>query len=273
VAATAKKKFSVTLAEKADIHDLYERSVQAVDVEAEFLRDTYRALRGRDPMSLREDFCGTASLACEWVRTSPRRHAIGVDLDADVLDWGRRNRVARLRETARARVKLLNDDVRSVKTDKVDIVGAFNFSYFCFKTRDEMRSYFARVHQALQPDGLFFLDAFGGPDASDLTKEKTKLEGFTYVWEQAEFEPVTGRLLCHIHFKFPDGSKIKRAFTYDWRLWTLPELRELLAEAGFAKVRVYWEGDDGEGGGNGEFKEHATGVADPAWIAYLVAEK
>ena len=232
VAATAKKRFSVTMAEKADIHDLYERAVQAVDVEAEFLRDTFRALRGREALSLREDFCGTASLACEWVRTGPRRHAIGVDLDADVLDLRR-----------------------------------------AFLERDEMRDYFARVHDALKPDGVFFLDAFGGPDASDLTKEKTKINGFTYIWEQAEFEPVTGRILCHIHFKFPDGSKIKRAFTYDWRLWTLPELRELLAEAGFSKVRVYWEGDDGDGGGNGEFKEHATGEADLAWIAYLVAEK
>ena len=46
MAATAKKKLSATMAEKADIHDLYEQSVQAVDVEAEFLRDTYRALRG-----------------------------------------------------------------------------------------------------------------------------------------------------------------------------------------------------------------------------------
>ncbi len=34
MAATAKKKFPVTMAEKADIHELYERSVQAVDVEA-----------------------------------------------------------------------------------------------------------------------------------------------------------------------------------------------------------------------------------------------
>jgi SAM-dependent methyltransferase len=273
VAATAKNKLSATMAEKADIHDLYERSVQAVDVEAEFLRDTFRALRSREPTSLREDFCGTASLCCEWVRQGARRHAIGIDIDADVLDWGRRNRVARLPETARARVKLLNDDVRTVATASVDIVGAFNFSYFCFKTRAEMRKYFERVHAALQADGVFFLDAFGGPDASDLTKEKTKIGGFTYIWEQAEFEPVTSRILCHIHFKFPDGSKIKRAFTYDWRLWTLPELRELLHEAGFAKVRVYWEGDDGKGGGNGIFREHATGEADLAWIAYIVAEK
>ena len=273
MAATAKRSLSATMAEKADIHDLYERSVQSVDVEAEFLRDTFRALRGREPLSLREDFCGTASLACEWVRGGARRHAIGVDVDSDVLDWGRANRLKRLPEAARARVRLLNDDVRTVTTECVDLVGAFNFSYFCFKTRDEMRSYFVRVREALKADGVFFLDAFGGPDASDLTKEKTKVDGFTYIWEQAEFEPVTGRILCHIHFKFSDGSKIKRAFTYDWRLWTLPELRELLLEAGFAKVRVFWEGDDGDGGGNGEFREHATGEADLAWIAYLVAER
>ena len=273
MAASAKKKLSGTMAERADIHDLYEQAVQAVDLEIEFLQKTFRTLRGRDALSFREDFCGSASASCEWVRTHPLRHAVGIDIDAAVLEWGRRNRVARLPETARARLKLLNDDVRNVVTDPVDLVGAFNFSYYCFKTRDELCRYFARVHAALKPDGVFFLDCFGGPEASDLQKEKTKLDGFTYVWEQADFEPVTSRIVCHIHFKFPDGSKIKRAFTYDWRLWTLPELRELLTEAGFAKVRVYWEGDDGDGGGNGEFAEHATGEPDLAWIAYLVAEK
>ena len=107
--------------------------------------------------------------------------------------------------------------------------------------------------------GCSFSTYSAGPDASDLQKEKTKLDGFTYIWDQAEFEPVTSRIVCHIHFKFPDGSKIKRAFTYDWRLWTLPEFREILTEAGFAKVRVYWEGTDDDGEGNGEFTEHRDG--------------
>jgi SAM-dependent methyltransferase len=274
VSATAKKKTAATMAEKADIHDLYEQSVQAVDVEAEFLNDTFRALRKRAPLRLREDFCGTASLCCEWVRRDPERHAVGVDIDKPTLDWGRKHRLAKLPQSARARVRLLHDDVRSVQTEPVDIVGAFNFSYFCFKSRDEMRAYFERVRHALADDGVFFLDAFGGPEASDLVKEKTKIDSnFTYIWEQAEFEPVTSRILCYIHFKFSDGSKLKRAFTYDWRLWTLPELRELLTEAGFSRVRVYWEGDDGDGEGNGVFTEHSTGEADLAWIAYLVAEK
>ena len=244
MAATAKKKFSVTMAEKADIHDLYEQSVQAVDVEAEFLRDTYRALRGREAVSS----------ARGLLRHGESRLRVGAHGSAPARDRrGSRRRRARLgaAQSCRAvagdgactRSSCLNDDVRTVSTERVDIVGAFNFSYFCFKAREEMRDYFARVHEALNRDGVFFLDAFGGPDASDLTKEKTKIDGFTYVWEQAEFEPVTSRILCHIHFKFPDGSKIKRAFTYDWRLWTLPELRELPDRSGLlAGSRVLGRG-------------------------------
>ena len=98
-------------------------------------------------------------------------------------------------------------------------------------------------------------------------------DGFTYIWEQAEFHPVTNHMRCHIHFKFPDGSKIKKAFTYEWRLYTAPEIRDLLLEAGFSKVTVYWEGEDEDGEGNGEFTPDAEGTPDLAWIAYIVAEK
>jgi SAM-dependent methyltransferase len=273
VGASAKRKKHRTMAETADRHELYEQAVQAVDAEVEFLEETFRALRGRDAVSFREDFCGTASAACEWVRSRPGRFAIGVDNDPSVLEWGRKNRVARLKKADRPRVELLLDDVRSVETQPVDIVGAFNFSYFMFKTRDELRAYFGRVRDALNPDGVFFLDAFGGPEGIDVQKEKTKLDGFTYIWDQAHYEPVTGRMVCHIHFKFPDGSKLKKAFSYDWRLWTLPEIRELLLEAGFSSARVYWEGEDEDGEGNGEYTESATGDPDPAWIVYIIAEK
>ena len=261
------------MAERADIHELYEQAVQSVDTEVEFVEETFRALRGRDAVGFREDFCGTASAACQWVRTGSGRYAIGVDNYLGVLEWGRQNRVARLPEADRARVKLLHDDVRTVVTEPVDIVGAFNFSYFLFKTRDELRNYFVHVRDTLTEDGVFFLDAFGGPEAIEVQKEKTKFDDFTYIWDQAEFHPVTHHMLCHIHFRFPDGSKIKKAFSYDWRLWTLPEIRELLLEVGFASARVYWEGEDEDGEGNGEFTESATGTPDLAWVSYIVAEK
>lgn len=270
---TAQTKKKLKLAEQADIHELYEAAVQSVEPEIEFLQKTFRELRARDAKSFREDFCGTASASCEWVRTGEDHYAIGVDIDGDVLDWGRKHRVARLPEASRPRVQLLKEDVMTVAAGPVDLVGAFNFSYWIFKTRDELRQYFVRVRDALVPDGVFFIDAYGGSEAYATQKEKTKLDGFTYVWDQAVFEPVTAHTVCHIHFKFPDGSKIKRAFTYDWRLWTLPELRELLEESGFSKVAVYWEGTDEDGEGNGEFTEDPAGDADPAWIAYLVAQR
>jgi hypothetical protein len=160
-----------------------------------------------------------------------------------------------------------------VATDPVDIVGAFNFSFFMFETRDSLRDYFQRCRAGLNDDGVLFLDAFGGPEGIAVQKEKTKFDDFTYIWDQAEFNPVTNRIVCHIHFKFPDGSKLKKAFTYEWRFWTLPEIRELLLEAGFASARIYWEGEDEDGEGNGEFTETDTGEADLAWVCYIVAEK
>jgi hypothetical protein len=136
-----------------------------------------------------------------------------------------------------------------------------------------MLNYLRRCYESVKADGLLFLDLFGGPESMEETKEKTKHDGFTYVWHQARFHPVTNHIQCYIHFKFKDGSRIKRAFSYSWRVWTAPEIRDLLLEAGFANVTVYWEGEDENGDGNGEFTPSATGEADLAWVAYVVAEK
>jgi SAM-dependent methyltransferase len=262
-----------TMAEQADRHELYEASVQNVEEECEFVTDRFREIRGRKALSFREDFCGTASAACQWVRQGSRHTAIGVDIDPDVLAWGRKNRLNRLTVEQRERLKLIESDVMAVMTEPVDIVGAFNFSYFLFKKRTEMLNYFRSVRASLKDDGIFFLDAFGGYEAFEEMKEKTKYDGFSYVWHQAKYYPVTGEILCHIHFKFRDGSKIKKAFTYDWRLWTLPEILELLDEAGFRKSTVYWEGTDEDGEGDGVFAPEEKGEADAGWITYLVAEK
>ncbi|HLT91519.1 MAG TPA: class I SAM-dependent methyltransferase [Woeseiaceae bacterium] len=262
-----------TMAEKADIYELYEEAVQDVEMEVEFLQTTFRELRGRTAHVFREDFCGTASACCQWVRQGKEFRAIGVDIDPSVLEWGRKNRVGRLSPEDQARVQLLESDVMTVETPPVDVIAALNFSYFIFDTRDRMRTYFKRCYDALTDDGVLFLDMYGGPEAQEETKEKTKYKNFTYIWHQAEFHPVTHYVRCHIHFKFPDGSKIKKAFSYEWRLWTAPEIRELLLEAGFKKATVYWEGEDEDGEGNGEFTPDEKGVADLAWIAYVVAEK
>ena len=66
---------------------------------------------------------------------------------------------------------------------------------------------------------------------------------------------------------------MRRAFEYDWRMWTIPEIRECMEDAGFKSTYVYWEGDDGDGGGNGEFERITTEENCEAWIAYVVGLK
>ena len=266
-AKTANKGKKLTMAELADIHELYEESVQNVPNEVSFLATTFRERSGRTGFTLREDFCGTASLACEWVKQGTEFSAIGVDIDPAVLDWGRQNRVGRLDTEDQARVRLIESDVLDVETPAVDLLAAFNFSYWIFEERATMLRYFRSCYEALVEDGILFLDMFGGPESFEETREKTKHDGFTYIWDQHEFHPVTNHMQCYIHFKFPDGSKLKRAFSYSWRLWTAPELRDLLLDAGFKDVTVYWEGEDDDGEGNGEFTPDARGEADLAWIA------
>ena len=268
-----KGKPGATMAEMADRHQLYEASVQNVGEECGFITNTFEQLRGRTPLSWREDFCGTAAAACHWATLSPEHTAFAVDLDPEVLDWGRKNRLTRLTSEQQARVQMIESNVLTVDTPKVDALGAFNFSYWIFQTRPLMLEYFARVKDTLKDDGIFFLDAFGGYESMEEMKEKTKYDDFTYIWEQATYHPVTGEMTCHIHFKFPDKSKLKKAFSYTWRLWTLPEIQELLLEAGFKNPTVYWEGTDKDGEGNGVFEPDAKGEADAGWIAYIVAEK
>ncbi|BAN68627.1 conserved hypothetical protein [endosymbiont of unidentified scaly snail isolate Monju] len=265
------------MASQADRHRLYELAVQCAEAEVDFVIDTFRELRGRKPLHLREDFCGTANVCCEWVRRGARHTAVGVDLDGEVLDWGRRHRLGALTERQRSRVALLQDDVLDAQTRPTDVVLAMNFSYWLFKQRSDLLRYFRSVHNNLVDDGIFFLDAYGGYDAFREIDEEREIddggEGFTYIWDQDHFNPVDNNLVCHIHFAFPDGSVMERAFTYDWRLYTLPEIRDLLDEAGFSRTTVYWQGWDEDGEASGEFYPTETADADAGWICYLVAEK
>ena len=269
--ATRKRKD--TMASKADVHALYEQAVQCVEAEIDFVDETFAKLRRRRARHLREDFCGTANAACEWVRRRRTNRAVAVDIDAGVLEWGRRHNVEPLGRSA-WRIELVHADVLEVDRTGMDAVLAMNFSYWVLHTRASLRGYFGKVRDALVDDGVFFLDAYGGYDAFREMKETTENDGFTYVWDQAWYDPITGRNRCRIHFRFPDGSRIRDAFVYEWRLWTLPEIREVLDEAGFRDVTVYWQGtDEKTGEGNGEFAPAEHGEADAGWITYITALK
>lgn len=258
-------------AKTADKHVLYQLSVQAPETEVDFLNAWFTKIAGKKPLSLREDFCGTAILCAEWVKSHAERTATGVDIDRKVLAWGTEHNLGPLSEEQQSRVTLLRQDVRAKVRQKHDLICAFNFSYWIFKTREALVEYFAIVRSGLAPGGLFFLDAYGGWESHEPMKEHRKIKaGFTYVWDQNSFDAITHDVTNYIHFEFQDGTKLPKAFRYDWRFWSLPELQELLREAGFSKVHVYW--DTSTDPTEDKYRERTRAPNQPGWLAYLVAE-
>jgi hypothetical protein len=264
-----------------DKHILYEAAVQSVDADQIFMERLFRRRRGRAPRTFREDFCGTAALSCEFVRRHPGNRAWGVDLHRPTLDWGRRHNLSLLGPES-GRVTLLHRNVLHVRKPPVDMVAALNFSYGVFHTREELARYFRTAYESLNDEGVFVLDAYGGTESIDVLTEKrpipasrrpdgTRVPAFTYVWEQASFNPVDHHTVCHIHFRFRDGSRRQRAFTYDWRLWTLPEMTDLLRETGFRDPEIYVEGwDDIADESDGVFRLRRRYDQMAGWIAYVV---
>lgn len=258
----------------ADKYDLYQASVQAPDFDVGFLAGLYRRRRGKPAHHLREDFSGTGLLASTWVKRGPRYTSAGYDIDPEPVSWGMEHNVAPLGKGA-SRVQFHLQDVRTPSAQRPDVRVALNFSYFVFKQRSELLEYFRAVHDDLDRDGLFVLDIYGGPEAfHELEETRAVDRGFTYVWDQSEYWPATGHYKTYIHFRFRDGSEMRRAFTYDWRLWGLPELKDVLADAGFRSIDSYWEGTDPDGnGGNGVYRKSRRGENCMAWVTYLACWK
>ena len=264
------KKHTLT-AKDIDRHLLYQMAVQEPSTDIWFVQRVYKKRNGSKPRVLREDFCGTALMCAEWVRGKPKRTAHGVDLDQRTLNWGTQHNIEPLGPDAE-RVHLYARNVLRGIGTRADVVCAFNFSYCVFHQRQQLLDYCKAVKRGLARNGAFFMDIHGGLELGAEMAERTRNgHGFTYVWDQTPYDPINGLAVRYIHFEFPDGTRTKKAFTYDWRLWTLPELRDILSDAGFGQVDVYWEGADKRGRGNGIFKRTRTAEEEQSWIAYVVA--
>lgn len=257
-----------------DKYDYYVRAVQAPEDDAEFFQTTFgESFPKRRATSLREDFCGTFNLCAEWVKSDPKNTADGIDLDPEPLAYGRENTLARLSPSQQNRIRLHQTDVLGKKLPSTDIVVAVNFSFYIFKERQVLLDYLRNCYRTLNKPGMMIIDCFGGPLTLGVNEDKSDRDDFVYYWDQSTYNPVTADSIFYIHFRIKGEKRRERVFTYDWRMWTLPELQDLLKEAGFSKVHVYWEGSTRAGEGNGIFKRSRVGDDSDAWIAYLAAEK
>ena len=253
---------------------LYESSVQNPQGDVEFINEKFEEIRGEHPLSLREDFGGTGLLCCEWVKQGPRHSAAVIDLDPGPMGYGQKRHWKKLPEAARDRIAYHEMNVLDATYIKSDVVVAFNFSYFIFKRRQELLDYCIEVRKSLAEGGVFFLDCFGGPECYSPLEEETEYDDFTYFWDLDRYNPIDNGVLYYIHFKEKGKAKQRAAFTYDWRMWSVAEIRDVLAEAGFRHSVVYWEGDsddDDDEDGDGEFTACEEAEQCDSWIVYLAA--
>ncbi len=260
-----------------DRYQHYLDSVQSPKEDMQFLEQICRETRGSSyhPKVMREDFCGTFANCCEWVKLGKDRKAVGLDLDPEPIAWGTTNHLAALSPEQQKRVKIQLKDVTSKGVAKADVICAMNFSYYIFKQRSLLLNYFKNCRASLNKNGVFAIDCFGGSACQAPGEEKSTFGDppFAYYWDQETFDPVSHDAMYKIHFKRKGEQKRIDCFAYDWRMWTIPELREIMLDAGFKQALVYWEGTTEEGTGDGNYKVVERGEWCDGWVAYIVGLK
>jgi hypothetical protein len=144
-----------TKASTADKHDCYHQAVQAPKQEITTLIHFYRQLnasrrqfqkpvtgseepvvdeddflsmqRCREPLVLREDFCGTAILCREWVSRGSLKTAVGVDIDEAVVRCGREKFMDGCDRVQLVMADVLKVDRIAAEIPKCDILCALNY--------------------------------------------------------------------------------------------------------------------------------------------------
>ncbi|KAJ7540715.1 hypothetical protein O6H91_10G027800 [Diphasiastrum complanatum] len=301
-------------------HTLYQRSVQSPKGDISYLQKFFLTyVGGRIPLHLYEDFCGTALICAEWVRGDARRTALGIDLDEETLIWGLQHNIGKLGIDAHSRSRLLCGDVlhplskaRVIKFEESKVPCTWSSAVDCqvtsshedlnqeesttgksSKTVGQTCSCSEKESEVRSPNndvvaesvwpegGIFVLDIYGGTSSECAMKLRRRYEEFMYIWEQEDFDVVTRTTRISLHFQLNKSHRMLRhAFTYRWRLWTLPEVRDCLEEAGFSFVHIWIremseakDGDEVEATSSVKFEEVGSFLQQHSWNAYVVAVK
>ncbi|CAK7329354.1 unnamed protein product [Dovyalis caffra] len=172
---------------------------------------------------------------------------------------------------------------RNVQLVPRDIVCAFNYSCCCLHKRADLVLYFKHVLDVLsKKGGIFVMDLYGGTSSESKLRLQRRFPNFTYIWEQAEFDIIGRKTRISLHFHLQKQQrKLRHAFSYSWRLWSLPEIKDCLEEAGFRSVH-FWlrqmpdteanRSTEGFGVGRDmKYEEVKTFEQEDAWNAYIVA--
>jgi hypothetical protein len=261
-------------------YDLYELAVQEPAREARFLE----AVHGGGASCLAEDFSGPASICRAWLAMGAQRTAIATDRDPEPLEHCVRRLTEQHGRDAVDRLTISTSDVLAAGGASRHHRGV-NFACCELHERERLVTYFRHALFRLNQGGVLVVDTYGGENAFasgvSVVEIDTDEGTVVYEWEQAGANPLTGRVSNAIHFTTPDGARMEHAFVYDWRLWSVPELREAMREAGFASTEVHASmggAETGEGelvvrpidvDGEGETRAWPEGL-DESYVVFVV---
>lgn len=83
------------------------------------------------------------------------------------------------------------------------------------------------------------MDVYGGTSSERKLRLQRRFPSFTYFWEQEEFDIISHQTRISLHFQAGKKQMLRHAFTYHWRLWSIPEIKDCLEEAGFKSIHVW----------------------------------
>nr|KAJ3419242.1 hypothetical protein HK105_007214 [Polyrhizophydium stewartii] len=246
----------------------------SLDAGRESLNARRMAKRQAPPVArtFLEDFCGTAVLADAWAGMHATHEAFGIDIDPAVIAHARAQTLQHA-HSARVHVSVGNvlEPTAAYGVPPVDLIAALNYGVFYHHRRADLVKYLRRCADALNHGGVLIVDCFGGARVSSVEGRlfKRRFSDFTYFFEQKPMDALSSIVHVHLHFRFDDGSWLKNAFTYEFRVYTIREIREAMLEAGFARTFVWIDvadraseddSDDEADEAGGTFKDRDAGV-------------
>ena len=154
---------------------------------------------------------------------------------------------------------------QELRARRGDIGCALNSAICFMHSREDADRYCRQARGMTAAPGIFVMDLQGGATMEKALTQRTRLPGGSvdYLWTQDGFDPVSRLISCHIGFRLrgrrgapppPTPPALRRAFSYRWRLWTLPEVCDMLRLAGFASTHIWLRRmrEDGEAPSDGE---------------------
>jgi ubiquinone/menaquinone biosynthesis C-methylase UbiE len=191
------------------------------------------------PQQILDCACGTGNVTFELAR---RGYAVdGTDLSRGMLDVAERKGS----QSGWRDVRFFHQDLRSLSLPREYDLAVCLYDSLNYITKpDELKSAFARVADCLLPRSLFIFDLNSelALEAELFTQNNLwrRDSDLIYDWK-SRFDPITRLSQVEMYFKVrhADGSEREFHELHQERAYTLDEVRDLLAEAGWQTLRVY----------------------------------